>query len=95
MPSTLTTVIATMITKSRTAKEASEAVRMCEEKKRLLHWYEQVELAFSKTFTALNRQADSVSRMDYEGLKAWVDVARAETERARMAFDAHVLEHRC
>ena len=68
---------------------------MCDEKKWLLQSYEQLEVALSKTLTALNRQADTVSRADYEALKLSVDIARAESERARIAFDAHVLKHRC
>ena len=68
---------------------------MCEEKKRLLQWYEQLELSLGKTLTALNQQAGTVSRNEYDALRLSVEIARTEVERARIAFDAHMLEHRC
>ena len=69
--------------------------RMCGEKKRLLQSYEQLELALGKTLTALNKQAGTVSRNEYEALRRAVEVARVEVERSRLAFDAHVREHEC
>ena len=69
--------------------------RMCGEKKRLLQTYEQLELALGKTLTALNQKAGTVSKNDYEALRLGVELARVEAERARLAFDLHVLEHKC
>ena len=68
---------------------------MCEEKKRLLKWYEQLEVSLGKTLTALNQQAGIVPRNEYDALRLSVEIARMEVERARIAFDAHVIEHRC
>jgi len=68
---------------------------VCEEKKRLLQWYEQLELALGRTLTALNKQAGIVSGAQYNALRLSVEVARVEVERARIAFHAHVIEHRC
>ena len=68
---------------------------MCEEKKRLLQWYEELEVSLGKTLTALNQQAGTVSRNEYDALRLSVEIARMEVERARIAFDAHVLEHKC
>lgn len=68
---------------------------MCEEKKRLLQTYEQLELAFGAALTALSQRAGMVSRTEYAALRHGVEVARMEAERARIAFDAHVIEHRC
>ena len=68
---------------------------MCEEKKRLLQWYEQLELALGRTLTALNKQAGTVSGAEYDALRLSVEVARVAVERARTAFHAHVIEHEC
>jgi hypothetical protein len=68
---------------------------MCEEKKRLLQWHEQLQLSHGKALTALNQQAGLVSRNEFAALRHAVEVARVEAERARVAFDAHVLEHKC
>jgi hypothetical protein len=67
---------------------------MCEEKKLLLA-YEQLELALSKLLTTLKQKAGTLSKPDYYAMRQIVDLARLETERARITFDAHVLEHGC
>jgi RNase P subunit RPR2 len=68
---------------------------MCEEKQRLLEVYETTETAHSERLTTLTRQAGTVSRADYEALKKALDQARMESERARIALDAHVSSHSC
>ena len=68
---------------------------MCEEKTRLLKWYEKLELALGKNLTALNQRVGTASKGESEALRLSVKIARVETKRARIALEAHVIEHKC
>ncbi len=68
---------------------------MCDEKKRLLQMYEQLESASGKILSALNHQASHLSKADYDAMLHTLNLARLEAERARITFDAHVIEHKC
>ena len=68
---------------------------MCQQKKRLIARYEELQQALGKVLTALNQQAGTLSKGDHEARRHGVEVARVEMERARIALDSHVTEHRC
>ena len=68
---------------------------MCEEKKRLVEWYEQMHAAQGKSITALKENVGTISQSEYKALRVVVEDARLEAEHARIELDAHVLQHGC
>jgi hypothetical protein len=74
---------------------ATGSSQMCKEKKKLLLAYASLELDFSRTLTELSQQAGTLAKIHYEALRVTVDHARVKAKKARIAFDAHVMEHKC
>ena len=70
-------------------------MRICNEKKRLLHKYQEATRAYSVAGTELNVWIGRSSRTEYEGLRHAVEHARKNSTAALKALDDHVAEHEC
>jgi hypothetical protein len=67
----------------------------CEEKTRLMGEYETATKNFAGAVTELQRKMGTSQRAAYEGLRRVSDDARAKSEVARLALEAHIEEHGC
>jgi hypothetical protein len=66
---------------------------MCEERQRLSRACEELDLALGISLTSLNNRAAELSPLDYEHFRRFVQLARLETQRARLALEAHISAH--
>lgn len=67
----------------------------CEVKIRLTSQYEEATTLFSEAVTELRRKIGISTREDYEQLGRRANDARVKSERARLALEQHIAEHRC
>ena len=68
---------------------------MCEKKKRLLTAYDRSVNYHSRQVTELVKAVGSVAPAAYEIIRHEVESSRILAEKARLEFDAHVVEHKC
>jgi hypothetical protein len=67
----------------------------CEVKRSLLDAYDTETAAFAASVSLLHQKLGTSSKDQYEALRRSVEVARVRSEQARLALEAHTLQHRC
>jgi hypothetical protein len=67
----------------------------CEEKTRLALEYKAATDAFSDAVKELQRKIGTSPKAEYERLERISSEARVKSERARLAIEQHIADHRC
>ena len=67
----------------------------CEEKTRLALEYKAATDAFSDAVKELHRKIGTSPKAEYERLERLSSEARVKSERARLALEQHIADHRC
>jgi hypothetical protein len=67
----------------------------CDMKARLTIEYEATTTVFSEAVTELKRNIGISTKEEYDRLSRIANDARVKSERARLALEQHIAEHRC
>jgi hypothetical protein len=67
----------------------------CEVKRTLLDAYDTETAAFAASVSLLHQKLGTSSKEQYEALRRSVEVARVRSEQARLALEAHTVQHGC
>ena len=67
----------------------------CEVRNTLSHAVERSTRAFADAGTYLNQQRSQTDSAEYIRFKVAADMARTNSESARLALDRHIAEHGC
>jgi hypothetical protein len=67
----------------------------CERKIKLTNNYQTATSLFSEAVVELRRKIGTSTKEDYDRLSRAANDARAKSERARLALEQHIAEHRC
>ena len=67
----------------------------CEEKARLLRVYSFATSDYSRAVQVLQRRLGTISKEEYQKLRAFTETTRELTEQTRLALEQHCAEHGC
>jgi len=67
----------------------------CEVENTLSHAFERATRAFADAVTDLNQKRSQTDTAEYNRLRIAADMARINSENARLALDRHIVEHGC
>lgn len=67
----------------------------CEMKIKLTNNYETATSLFSEAVLELRRKIGTSSKEEYDRISRLANDARVKSERARLALEEHIAEHRC
>ena len=71
------------------------AVPVCEEKERLLRAYSFAASDYSRAVQVLQRRLGTLSKEEYQKLRAFAERTRELTEQTRLALERHSAGHSC
>jgi hypothetical protein len=70
-------------------------VLVCEEKERLHRAYSFAASDYSRALQVLRRRLGTISKEEYQRLRAFAEKTRELTEQTRLALERHSVSHGC